>query len=278
VRETHPFQWLCGRDHLGRVLAWGVVLFLGGAWLCFFVAACGGRRDSREAAFALSLPLAFVLHAGLKAVVALEAGRRFSEDKQSGALELLLATPLSAQRIVQGQWLALRRHFRGPLLALLAVNAVSFWVLAVVNRIELPSTARWFLGQAFVLGAAALLVDFHALSWLGMLQGLRSRRHNRAVLVTLARILLVPWLGVILFILLMVVVGGVRDNHLPGYALLWFGIGFGISGLQAAWARGELRARLRELVSEGRTAARGTLRLMPAGPVVRPARAPGSAA
>jgi hypothetical protein len=255
--EVFPFLWLCSRDRLARLLAWGVVLFLGSLWLCFFAIGCGGRRNYHDVAFALSLPLAFVLHVGVKAVVALEAGRRFSEDRHSGALELLLVTPLSPRWIAYDQWEALRRHFRGPLLALLTVNAVLFWSLVIVNPMRLPSEARWFVGQALLLGAVALWVDFHALCWVGMLQGLRWRRHNRGVLVTLARVLLVPWLGVVLFILVGAAGRGVRDNELPGYALVWFLIGFGISLIQAFWVRNELPGRLRQWVSDDRGPATG---------------------
>ena len=260
--EGSPFLWLCCRDRLARVLAWAVVIFLGGLWLCFFGVACVGRQRFPEVAYALSMIVAFVLHVGLKVVVALEAGRRFSEDKQSGALELLLVTPLSPQAIVQGQWQALRRHFRGPLLVLLAVNAVVFMTVAVANVINLPTFMRVFFGQALLLGALALLVDFYALSWVGMLMGLRSRRHNRAVLATLARILLLPWVGVVLFIIVAAAGGGVRDRDLPGCAIVWFVAGFLFSLAQAAWARGELLGRLRRWAGNDRGTRPETVQLL----------------
>ena len=275
----NPFLWLCCRDRLARVLAWAVVISLGGIWLCFFGVAGMGQRGSLEVAYGISMIVAFLLHLGFKAVVALEAGRRFSEDKQSGALELLLVTPLPPRAIVHGQWLALRRHFRGPLFALLTVNAVSFWALGIANMMKLPTDGRVFFGQAFVLGAVALLVDFYALSWVGMLMGLRSRRHNRAVLATLARILLLPWLGVVLFIIVAGVGGGVRDDDLPGYALVWFVAGFLFSLAQAAWARGELLGRLRRWASNDRALTPEAVRvLMATSAITRAAARRGSAA
>jgi len=248
--EGSPFCWLCCQDHLARLLAWVVVVVIGGVWLCFLVAGWVGRRGFFEVAFVLSMIVAFFLHVGLKVVMALEAGRRLSEDKQSGALELLLATPLSPRAIVFGQWQALRRHFHGPMLALLIVNAVGFWAVAIANAARLPTSGRVFFGQAFVLGGVALLVDFYALSWVGMLMGLRSRRHNRAVLVTLARILSVPWLGVVLFVLVVTTAGGVREDDLPGYAFAWFAAGFVFSLVQATWARAELLDRFRRWASD----------------------------
>ncbi len=247
--DAEPFRWLCRRDRLPVVLAWVVLLFLGPLWACFFAVGWFGRGNSHEAGFVFSMVVAFVLHVGFKVVVALEAGRRFSEDKRSGALELLLVTPLSPRLMVDGQWQALCRHFRGPLVVLVSVNAVSFLIMAVANVQRFPDNARLFIGEAFLLGALALLVDFYALSWVGMLLGLRSRRHNRAVVSTLARLLVLPWLGVVLFFMVAAVGGGVRDDDLPGYAFVWFLFGLLFSLAQGAWARSELVGRLRQWAS-----------------------------
>ena len=44
----------------------------------------------------------------------------------------------------------------------------------------------------FLGGALLLPLDFYALSWMGMLMGLRSKSHSRAVLSTLGRVLVLP--------------------------------------------------------------------------------------
>src|SRR2546421_10262868 len=50
----------------------------------------------------------------LKVWLALEACRRLGADRNSGALELLLATPLRVTEILRGQLLALSKQFAGP--------------------------------------------------------------------------------------------------------------------------------------------------------------------
>ena len=53
--------------------------------------------------------LAFVMHLLLKVFVATEASRRLNEDRRSGALELLLVSPLSISQIISAQTAALRQ-------------------------------------------------------------------------------------------------------------------------------------------------------------------------
>jgi 4-amino-4-deoxy-L-arabinose transferase-like glycosyltransferase len=105
----------------------------------------------------------------------------------SGALELLLVTPLSIKQILAGQRRALWRHFRVTLFIILLLFPVLIWHM---NR-QSPNDP--VDGVIFVGNMVVLLADFHALGWVGMWAGLRTR-HHRAVLVTLLQIMVVPWL------------------------------------------------------------------------------------
>src|SRR6185503_12747022 len=67
---------------------------------------------------------AFWLHCIIKIWLALEACRRFVEDRRSGALELILSTPVTPDDILHGQWRALLRQFGVPILVVLLINAV----------------------------------------------------------------------------------------------------------------------------------------------------------
>ncbi|MGH7973773.1 MAG: hypothetical protein ACREIC_34080, partial [Limisphaerales bacterium] len=61
--------------------------------------------------------LSYALHQFFKYAVALDATRRLSEDRRSGALELLLVSPVPEEDLIAGQERGLRRRF-GPLLRL----------------------------------------------------------------------------------------------------------------------------------------------------------------
>src|SRR5207253_1060183 len=62
----------------------------------------------------------FGLHSLIKFWAAWEASRRFAEDRRSGALELLLTSPIGEDYILKGWMIGLKRRFLGPLALLLA--------------------------------------------------------------------------------------------------------------------------------------------------------------
>ena len=134
-----------------------------------------------------------------------ESGRRFNQDRQSGALELLLVTPLPEPAILAGQKQAQVAHIKGSLWALSLVNAaLAGWVW----RISAPrSDMHGMTGGLFIeLFAAAaffvLLMDFQAIVWLGMWNGLTAKNHQRAVLQTVGQIMTPSWLAIFLLIFL----------------------------------------------------------------------------
>lgn len=256
--ERNPFYWLAARDPLARVMAWMAITFLGGLWLCFVSGAFAGpgRRNSEEA-FAISFLVAFALHAIFKGIIALEASRRLSEDHHSGALGLLLATPLPPRTILRGQWLALREHFARPILAVLLVNATLFWFTVFPkNPMNMDREFRTMFRTIFLGGALLLLADFRALSWVGMLMALRAKNHARAVLATLGRVLLPPWAGIFFFVMLGVVGRGLSTATVRTIVFLWLLGGAIFSFSMAAGAERRLLNQFRALASRVKTAER----------------------
>lgn len=186
-----PDKWVGGS--LGLMLAVWVLFFLG-TWIF-----TTGRSDEN---FIISFSFAFGLHLVVKGLVALQATRRLCEDRQSGALELLLATALTPEEIIAGQWQTLCRQFRPFLWALTLMN-VALTLMALVFRPSNMGVDVALTFSSFFLGGIVLLwMDFYALGWFGMWMALRGARSHRVVLFTLARILGPPWLVVFLFLAL----------------------------------------------------------------------------
>jgi ABC-type transport system involved in cytochrome c biogenesis permease component len=245
--EANPFHWLMMRDGLPRISArmlLGVVLPL---WLIFIFCAVRAFSKSASPTTASMLPAVFLIYLTLgcsllfKCLVAIEASRRLNEDRQSGALELLLVTPLSIGQILTGQNRALWKQFRVTLFIIFLFFPILIWVMNLQNRHD-PMDSVIFLGNMVVL-----LTDFCALGWVGMWAGLRGRQHHRAVLVTLARILVLPWL---LFVLM--IVSGILNGsqtHTVFTFLLWFVAGVFNDFLWAKWARNNLRKQFRPCVA-----------------------------
>ena len=226
----NPFYWLAARERLKLMSFWIVCAVVGFGW------AWGLTYYPREwKNGGMYLLTAILLHTLVKSWLGSEACRRFAADRQSGALELLLSTPLSVQEMVRGQALALRKQFFPPLVVLLLVD----FLILMAERQD----AEWVL--ACVAGMIMLAADLLALAWVGMWRGLNSQHVNRAAGATLARILVLPWL---LFGLAMTLIGLLdhygrlnlgRWWYGKGSILLWLGLGLAVNAFfgLSAWRR-----------------------------------------
>jgi hypothetical protein len=105
----------------------------------------------------------------------------------------------------------------------------------------MPGEPRDFFANALVGGGVLLLLDFFALSWVGMHMGLRCRRHHRAVLATLVWVLLPPWLAILAIFLYLNLARGMSSSQMTVVWQLWIGLGV----LTSVWLG--LRARSRVL-------------------------------
>ena len=137
---------------------------------------------------------ALILNTTFKFWIALEAGQRLAEDKKSGALELLLSSPLTVRDIVRGQWLALRRQFLWPLLTVAVGEFLFLWPNPPLggNR-----------SQLLICVAAGLLMlaaDIAALFWVALYRALAARSPAYAGSLTVFCVLLLP--GSVLIIII----------------------------------------------------------------------------
>ncbi|MGI8964648.1 MAG: ABC transporter permease, partial [Limisphaerales bacterium] len=96
--EITPFYWLAARDKLKPRYVWFLLIVVTLVW------AWGGHKWPRDwfnpATYIFT---AICLHNILKYWLATEACYRFVTDRKSGAMELLLSTPLRVEEIVRGQ-------------------------------------------------------------------------------------------------------------------------------------------------------------------------------
>ena len=221
----NPFYWLATRDRLPHWLA-GVVpgaLFL--SWLSMFFACFSPNASTRDVSVGMSMLMAILLHLVLKWLVAVEASRRLSEDRHCGALELLLVTPLPVSQILEGQRRALWRTFAFPMALAFVTNVSLLWLFVGPDPGRMGPRERPMFCEFALGGAVILLADFYALTWVGMWMALRARHHNRAILATLGRVMLPPWL-VLLLIWFLGASGGLGS---PDDALIIFVVWHGFS-------------------------------------------------
>jgi hypothetical protein len=177
----------------------------------------------------------------VKAWMAAAATQRFGDDARTGALELLLVTPMSSRDLLAQHRIAMGQRFRGVLATLSAFNIIQLVVILVqfsrfdFNFIGLP------LVLFFVGGVIILWVDARAIYTVGPLMALKHRRASRAIIHTLARILLPGWLSMF-FVFLFAIAG-------MGFGSLVFQIVLPVvvSGIFHARAEETLDARFKDL-------------------------------
>lgn len=133
------------------------------------------------------------------ALFAWAASRFFVEARSTGELELLRTTPQGAASIVSGQWQALKRMLRWPVVLVVAPVLLRVWLM-VQSQLSGPSRLQPVYGLAFytvltlLLGAATTVFGIAALGWLGICFGLRARGQAGAIIWTVGLAKGIPYL------------------------------------------------------------------------------------
>jgi hypothetical protein len=172
--------------------------------------------------------------------VMVEACHRFGEDRQSGALELLLATPIGVARLVEGQLLALRRQFAGPVLLMLTVD----FLFLLSERTD----RNWVL--LVLAGMIVFVIDLVALAWVGMWFGLRARSGIRATWAAFWRLLAMPWVMFIMLLIFAEIVAHGLNVGESGAIGVWFAISVLIGLFFGFESRHRLLAEFRTVATQ----------------------------
>jgi len=237
----NPFYWLANRDPSFGAIAKAVLRSSLIVWfVLLFAAIFSAKHDD---AFATCVFVSYAMHLLLKTLITMEATRRMSEDRQSGALELLLVTPLPLRDIISGHRAALSTRFKIPIAVLCIVNlAMMATVLLCAKALDMGSKEEAIFTGIFVCGILMLLLDFQALGWVGMWTGLTAKRHHRAVIGALARVMGPSWVAV--FLLIFLERGG-SENQMAFTIACWFALGVVVDLILIAIARKKIERSLR---------------------------------
>jgi uncharacterized membrane protein YhaH (DUF805 family) len=244
--ELHPYSWVVRRGIFEprwvRAFRWLV-------WAIFWLAMIATLSSKRipEVQFIIAMVCAMVLHLLTKFAYLLETTRQLHEDSRSGALELLLCTPLSAAAMLRGIADTYRRAFRRRFLAVTLSNLVMIVAVTVFHR-QLKMNRGSIIFVTFFLGGAAhTWLDFSLMRWTGMFHALVARSHLRAVMRTLLSTTLIPW---ILFGFTFALVTGTNDVEGVAFGFaLYYAITAAIGGWNLAAAKRNLRTRFRRLAA-----------------------------
>jgi hypothetical protein len=191
----HPVLWLLGDEPALRWMIWAVVAGWGVTVLVMSPSSSGDPRSL----FVACKICGFLL----KLLVTFQACRFFVEARRSGALELLLCTPLRSHDILRGQWLALKRLVFWPILVAVLFGFVPFGLqvaadLATHQRGMVAMAFLRFLGCVLAVGwcTIGLVADIITVTWVGMWLALSSRKPGSAALQTIFVVLVLPSVAV----------------------------------------------------------------------------------
>lgn len=266
--ERNPFAWVACRE---RVSSAGVmslfVLMLGIAfWLSWLIWSASATQTMDDQ-FVLWLMTSAVLHVFLLAKVSWMASERIGSDRQTGALELLLCTPLTVGSIVRGQWRALGRQLLGPAVIVLLLHGLVLYLATVlILRLSEGIPLFWLSWQYLfahtpgprweeslallcIIGAAVVLVaHWIALGSVGMWLSLRLRQPRLAPWVALIIVGAPPW------VLFAITVIGLIEYERAWSDARWFFVLYKIAmtfqllhdALLSIWAASRVATEFRE--------------------------------
>jgi ABC-type transport system involved in cytochrome c biogenesis permease component len=226
--SVRPYYWLATRDRLTKLWVAGCLGVLLPVWLVIYCGIWTSSRGKADNFFAVAILMSYGLHLIYKCLVAAEASRRLSDDRHSGALELLLATPLTPREIIRAQQDAVWDVFQWSRRLLVGVNLLLLWVLVGLNPLRMPSEPRGIFTVIFLGGIGMLYLDSFALIRAGMWTALTTKRHTHAVLSTIRRVMLPPWLAILLMFFLGTLRMGFSGGTFVTLMALWFAAGIAV--------------------------------------------------
>jgi len=183
LRTKNPVAWLAGREPGHALLLWILTLVMVGGFLILIFT--GAPMAFWHVWSFASNVLSLVVYLW----VAAKACQFFAEARRSGALELLLASPLSSRETVQGAWQGLVRLFALPVLLLGGGQ-----LLGDIVTLRAADTNGGFAVITAVIGAMAVLMNLVTLAWFGLWMGLTSKNSLIAILKTIGFVYIIPWL------------------------------------------------------------------------------------
>ncbi|MEW6304656.1 MAG: ABC transporter permease subunit [Verrucomicrobiota bacterium] len=248
--DRNPVCWLDDRYRLQKTILWAVLLGSTVLWMWNYAETPYEMLEEEVVVFTV-----LCLHYGLLLWIAFNAPQRFADDHASGALELLLATPIAIRDILRGRWLALQRQFGWALACIVVADVCMFAGSVVLMKLGRP---WWDYDEIMFwlsMGAAGMIVfvlNAFALAWTSLCFGLTARRSIQASARAALYVIILHWI----YLFGAMGIGFQLDhwnviNFEPEHALaIWFFLGLINSAVWMLWARRKLLRHFRHLASE----------------------------
>ena len=278
----NPLFWLAARQAVSApvFMVLAVVLTLITVYVTapYFTRVTGGGGNRAVIGQLIAwLFTGLAIHALVLYHAAMSASQRLAEDKQTGALELILGTSTSERTLSRGLWLAYWRRMFFPALLAVLVHVFFIWVILVMATLDPPGSIApgampgeifwcalfnlplkgrfidWQFGvmlRIVVLILAQMMVAWVTLGWVGRWLGLRMKHPGFAPMASVVLLVVPP---VLLFTLACYVFDRFHLYQLPERRLVpmlvWLAFTLGCAHclVLSAWASTRLRRQLRSV-------------------------------
>lgn len=188
-----PILWLALRDRWLPRFVWCIII-IGLAVLSWSLIYYASWQPLQAAAY-----LQYVIGFGLLLWLASQASRFFVDAIRTGALELMLVTPVTSEQVVRGQWAALWRTFLAPALVLVLVQvagevALYHEMTKNMRGVTFPAGYNYLSNQLITEGVNVFkfLSNLAAVAWFGMWMGITTRKISIAVFKTICFVIVLP--------------------------------------------------------------------------------------
>lgn len=284
--KLNPYFWLSARQRVSApfVMCVFVAITLVTEYVAapFFARVMGGGAASRAVLGHLFswFWAGLAIHALVLYYAAMTASQRLAEDKQSGALELILCSPITEREISRGLWLGFWRRMLFPVTGAVLVHFFFLWQVMVMAILDPPGMGgrvpvgvgpwqllwhslldrpvggfrlAWefgFLVRVALLTLFILMISWPTLGLVGRWLGVRMKHPGFAPVASLALLAAPP---VLIFSFACYLADEFNLDRLPERRFLpmmmWLGVAIGLlhCAVLSTWASSHLRQHLRRI-------------------------------
>jgi ABC-type transport system involved in multi-copper enzyme maturation permease subunit len=182
--HLNPVVWMLTRGKRADWYVWAVI-----ASVAVPATIIAATWKSAGVLFIPFIIAAVALNFLLAVWVAAKACFMISDARTSGALDLLMTTPISPVQVINGHMEALKRQFIAPFVALSVAE------VGIVALLDINTAGELALAVVLTMVAAGLMgAQLMAVAWFGLWTGLTSKKSAHAVAKTILWVLVGPML------------------------------------------------------------------------------------
>jgi hypothetical protein len=180
LRSHDPILWLVSRSRRFRL--WLLLVVLGAILIMSMAAGRSGVITSIT--HGVTNLLGLLLYFWMTA----HATRFFVDGKRTGALELILCTPVTPRTITRAQWRSYVQAFWLPFLLLTGTEHM----VLTMQWLNMPTPMTVYMIATQVQSVVTGISTAIAIGWFGMWMGLRSQKPHLAIIKTFVFVFVVP--------------------------------------------------------------------------------------